>query len=79
MVEGCTGDFNELLSKFRFEEACLHEIQLEKKIQKENEHGSGRQRGFLPAQSSPRNRPSGKGDDTCFIHGLLGHYASECP
>ena len=76
---GCTGDFDELLSKARFEEARLREVRPERNQKKENEHSRRRQREPPPAQSIARNRPSGKGAGTCFTCGGLGHYARECP
>ena len=78
-VVGCSGDFNELLSKARFDEIRLREVRPERNQEKENEHSSGGRQEPPPAQSTPRNRPSGKGDDTCFFCRGLGHYARECP
>ena len=78
-VVGCSGDFDALLSKARFEEARLREVRPERNQEKENEHSSGGRQEPPPAQSTPRNRPSGKGDDTCFFCGGLGDYARECP
>ena len=41
-VVGCTGDFDELLSKSRFEEARLPVVRPESNQKKENEYSSGR-------------------------------------
>ena len=78
-VVGCKGDFDELLSKARFEKARLPVVRPERNQKKENEYSSGRRQEPSPTKSTPRNRPSRKGDDTCSICGKLCHNVRECP
>ena len=76
-VVGCTGPFDELLSKARFEEARLREVVED---QPRPRDGPGREEAAVrqTSQCGRRGKAPGKTETVCYACGGIGHYARDC-
>ena len=82
-VVGCSGSFEELLSKARFEEARLREMagdRLRPRPREGNGMGEGARRPnpYQPP-TNQKGKAMGKGGNICYNCGGEGHYARDCP
>ena len=82
-VVGCSGTFEELLSKARFEEARLREMagdRLRPRPREGNGMGEGARRPnpYQPP-TNQKGKAMGKGGNICYNCGGEGHYARDCP
>ena len=76
-VIGCTGPFDELLSKASFEEARLREV-VEDRPRPRDGPGREEATGKQTSQGARRGNTLGKTENACYTCGVFGHYARDC-